>query len=113
MPGDQTLHLHHPAPTGTASPAATAHDTDIPSREPSASALVPLLVRAAAAARLCGVSRATWHRLAAAGRTPAPLRLGGSVLWRVEELTAWCHAGCPDRRTWEALRDAQQNGRRS
>ena len=82
-----------------------------PRREPGASALGPLLVRAAEAARLCGLSRATWHRLSAAGRVPAPLRLGGAVLWRAAELAEWCAAGCPDRRTWEALRPAQRDGR--
>jgi predicted DNA-binding transcriptional regulator AlpA len=87
---------------------AAAGDTASP-----AAAVAPLLVRAPEAARLCGVSRATWHRLAAAGRTPAPVRLGGAVLWRVDELRAWTEAGCPDRRTWDVLHSAQQSGRRS
>ena len=71
----------------------------------------PLLVRAPEAAHLCGVSEASWHRLRAAGRTPAPLRLGGSVVWRMEELREWCEAGCPARREWETRRAAQDNGR--
>jgi predicted DNA-binding transcriptional regulator AlpA len=90
-----------PALDGPAPPAAPG-DAPVPPAP-----LPPLLVRAPAAARLCGVSRATWHRLAAAGRTPTPLRLGGAVLWRVAELAAWTAAGCPDRRAWEALRQAQ------
>jgi predicted DNA-binding transcriptional regulator AlpA len=89
-----------------------AADTPVPAREPAASNLPPLLVRAAAAARLCGLSRATWHRLVAAGRTPAPVRLGGAVLWRVEELRRWVDCGCPSRHEWEALRAAQRDGRR-
>jgi predicted DNA-binding transcriptional regulator AlpA len=92
-----------PAPDGAALPPA-AGDTPAP-------VATPLLVRAPEAARLVGLSRASWHRLCAAGRTPAPLRLGGAVLWRVAELTEWCAAGCPDRRTWQALRGAQQSGR--
>ncbi len=72
-----------------------------------------LLVDAAEAARLCGVSPATWYRMAAAGRTPAPVRLSrGCVRWRAGELAEWVGAGCPDRRTWEALQAAQGNGRR-
>jgi hypothetical protein len=34
--------------------------------------------------------------------------LGGSTLWRVEEIRHWIDAGCPDRKTWEALQAAQQ-----
>ena len=70
-----------------------------------------LLVAAPDAARLCGISRATWHRLRSAGKIgPAPIRLGGRVLWRVEELREWVRCGCPPRREWEALH-AQRNGR--
>ncbi|HEY7311905.1 MAG TPA: helix-turn-helix domain-containing protein [Gemmataceae bacterium] len=76
--------------------------------------LSPLLVRRREAARLCGVSLAAWARLCAAGRCPAPIRLGGVVLWRVEELRAWTEAGCPDRASWEAWPRAAGNahGRR-
>lgn len=78
----------------------------IPAADPAA--LPPLLVRRRAAARLCGLSPASWDRLASAGRTPAPIRLGSAVLWSVEELRDWIAAGCPDRRTWEALRAAKK-----
>jgi len=80
--------------------------------QPSSSATIPepLLGGAAAAARLCGVSEATWYRMAAAGRTPAPIRLSrGCVRWRLNELRDWIAAGCPNRREWEACRLA--NGR--
>jgi predicted DNA-binding transcriptional regulator AlpA len=77
-------------------------------REPQAEGprpgVEPLLVPAPEAGRLSGVSEATWYRLAAAKRVPAPIRLGGRVLWRVAELREWVEAGCPDRRTWEARR---------
>lgn len=73
---------------------------------PAAATLPPLLVRRREAARLCGISPATWDRLVSAGRTPAPLRVGGVLLWRVSELASWTEAGCPDRKTWEALRAA-------
>jgi predicted DNA-binding transcriptional regulator AlpA len=67
----------------------------------------PLLVRAPEAARLCGLAGRTWRRSAAAGRVPAPLKLGGAVLWRVVELRAWVAAGTPPRERWEAMRAAQ------
>src|SRR4051794_29753633 len=54
-----------------------------------AAAVEPLLVPAGEAARLCGISEATWFRLKAAGKTPAPVKLGGRVLYRVEDLRLW------------------------
>jgi predicted DNA-binding transcriptional regulator AlpA len=65
-----------------------------------------LQVGAAGAARMAGVSKATWLRLRAADKTPSPVRLGGRVLWRVEELESWIAAGCPDGKTWRARRAA-------
>jgi predicted DNA-binding transcriptional regulator AlpA len=71
-----------------------------------------LLLTARQAAALCGVSAATWHRMVASGRCPAPVRLSaGCVRWRRGELEDWIAAGCPDRRTWEALQTAR-NGKK-
>jgi predicted DNA-binding transcriptional regulator AlpA len=72
-------------------------------------AVEALLVDAKEAARICGISEASWYRLKSAGKLPLPVRLGGRVLWRVEELRRWTVAGCPDLRTWQALENA--NGR--
>jgi predicted DNA-binding transcriptional regulator AlpA len=66
----------------------------------------PLLVAATDACQLAGVSKATWWRLRAADKIPAHVRLGGRVLWRVEELKAWIAAGCPDGQTWRSRRAA-------
>jgi prophage regulatory protein len=72
---------------------------------PEAPTVEPLLLTATEAARLCGVSEATWYRMASGARTPAPIRLSrGCVRWRLDELRDWIAAGCPDRRTWEARR---------
>jgi len=79
-----------PRPTAPEAPAAAAP------------ALAPLLLTARQSAALCGVSKATWDRLNAASKVPAPVRLGGRVLWRRTELEAWTAAGCADRRTWQA-----------
>jgi predicted DNA-binding transcriptional regulator AlpA len=57
----------------------------------------PLLVSAEVAARISGRSVASWWRDRAAGRTPAPIRLGGRTLWRIDEIRAWIAVGCPDR----------------
>src|SRR5262249_1364356 len=67
-----------------------------------------LLVPADVAGPMCGRSEASWWRDHAANRVPVPISLGGRTLWRVRELRDWVEAGCPDRRTWEAMR--RQNG---
>ncbi len=67
-----------------------------------------LTVDAEAAARLCGISRATWFRLTAEGRTPAPLRLGRCVRWLKAEVEGWLAAGAPPRDRWEALRQGRR-----
>ena len=43
----------------------------------------------------------TWD---AAGKLPAPVRIGGRVVWRVDEIRAWLAAGAPSRTEWEARR---------
>src|SRR5262249_33140903 len=73
----------------------------------------PLVVEAlqvpdTVAARLAGVSRATWWRLHAAAKTPAAVKLGRKCLWNRVEVESWIAAKCPDRRTWEAMRSQGQ-----
>lgn len=67
--------------------------------------LEQLALPAKDAAALCGVSRAQWWKLHAAGKIPLPVRLGTRApRWRVDELRAWLEADCPDRQTWEKMR---------
>lgn len=69
------------------------------------SAETPEALPAAAAARLLGVSRATFFKLHAAGKLPMPVYLTPRCpRWRRAELLAWLAAGCPDRRTWQRMR---------
>jgi len=69
-----------------------------------ATAVESLLVPDQIAARLAGVSRATWWRLHAAAKTPAAIQLGRRRLWSRAEVVSWIEAGCPVRETWEAMR---------
>jgi predicted DNA-binding transcriptional regulator AlpA len=85
--------------------------TTAPDRNGQQPALVPLLVDASAAAALCGVSNATWYRLMSAGKVPAPVRLGGRVLWRVRELELWTDHGCPERVEWLMIKAEADRGR--
>jgi predicted DNA-binding transcriptional regulator AlpA len=89
------------------------HDHPAAGRPKSLAASVePLLVPASDAARMCGLSEASWYRLKAAGKVPLPVRLGGRVFWRLDELRRWCAAGCPDLRNWQAL-ESTKSGRGS
>ena len=68
----------------------------------------PLVVDAKRLAKLlcCGLRTIRTHD--AAGKLPAPVRIGGRVVWRVSEIRAWLDAGAPDRETWEARRAARK-----
>jgi prophage regulatory protein len=88
------LNLHH---NGPANPLGAVGETV------DDSAFQPLLLSAEVAARMCGRSEASWWRDHAAGRIPAPIKLGGRTLWRAEELRRWVENGCPPRSVWEAL----------
>jgi predicted DNA-binding transcriptional regulator AlpA len=63
----------------------------------------PLLLTRRQSAAMSGVSPATWDRMTAAGRTPAPVRLsGGCVRFRRSDLLRWVALGCPPRDEFEA-----------
>jgi prophage regulatory protein len=47
------------------------------------------------------VSRRTVFRLNSLAKIPMPVRIGGAIRWRAEEISAWLAAGAPDRKTWE------------
>ena len=55
----------------------------------------------------CGIRTIrTWD---AGGKIPAPIRVGGRVVWRLDEIRDWLNAGAPDRTTWAAIRSARKN----
>lgn len=63
-----------------------------------------LLVTAAQAARMLGISERHFYKLHSSGRVPRPIRLGRTVRWRAAEFEQWLEAGAPNRAKWEALR---------
>ncbi len=71
----------------------------------------PLLVSDVEAAAMASVSRASWHRLRAAGKVPPSVRLGRVVRWRRADVVLWVEWGCPDAREFAARMAAA--GRRS
>jgi predicted DNA-binding transcriptional regulator AlpA len=70
----------------------------------ASSPLTPLCVDADGLAILLGISPRSVYRLNDAGRIPAPIDLGSSRRWFVEEILAWLRAGSPRRRQWVAMR---------
>lgn len=64
----------------------------------------PLMVSAKKSAEMFGLSRSTWDRHTLTGKVPKPVRIGRRVLWHLPELIEWGRAGCPDRRTWDAMK---------
>ena len=56
----------------------------------------PLLITARQLASKLNVSTRTLWRMLSAGRLPVPIRVGGIVRWRTEEIEKWISAGCPE-----------------
>lgn len=63
------------------------------------------------AKRLSISVRSVWRR-DAAGELPAPVRIGGAVRWRSEEVNQWIKAGCPSREVWERMNKGLVGGGR-
>ncbi|MCZ6652983.1 MAG: helix-turn-helix domain-containing protein [Planctomycetota bacterium] len=52
-------------------------------------------------ARRLRVSVRQAHRMNKAGLIPRPLRIGGVVRWREDEISRWLQSGAPVRSAWE------------
>ncbi len=57
--------------------------------------IVVTLICVEQVAALLNVSTRTVWRLLSAGRLPQPLRFGGNVRWRLDQLGEWIERGCP------------------
>ena len=55
----------------------------------------PLLIPVEQVAEMLNLSTRTVWRMLAAGRIPEPVRIGGSVRWRLARVRQWVDAGCP------------------
>lgn len=64
------------------------------------------LLTAKDAAKICRLSKRSWFRLSSAHRIPAPVKIGGSVRWRLSDIELWLSMSCPNRQEFEARRDA-------
>jgi len=64
----------------------------------------PLLLTAAEAADMLGVSRSVFYRWDARGDVPQPVRIGQVRRWSRLELLRWVERRCPPRHLWETQR---------
>lgn len=55
---------------------------------------VRLITADEVASILCVSTRTVW-RLLSTGKMVQPIRLGGSVRWRLDEVREWINNGCP------------------
>lgn len=55
----------------------------------------PLLITVEEFAELMQLSVRTIWRLNSSGQVPKPVRIGGTVRWRLEEVRNWIAEGCP------------------
>ncbi|MCZ6654516.1 MAG: helix-turn-helix domain-containing protein [Planctomycetota bacterium] len=67
----------------------------------------PKLLTVSALAGCLSVSVRQAHRMNKAEVIPRPLRIGGCVRWREDEISEWLKCGAPCRLEWEQRRDAE------
>ena len=48
------------------------------------------------------LSKRQIFRLSACGKIPKPLKIAGSVRWRLSDIELWLSMDCPERREFEA-----------
>jgi len=56
----------------------------------------------------CSVGARTWSRLHASGKIPRPVKIGGSVRWRLSDLDLWIAMDCPERQEFEARKGVEK-----
>jgi predicted DNA-binding transcriptional regulator AlpA len=79
----------------------------IASARPAEQLLDSLVLDTTQMCHLLRCSLATLHRRRSAGQLPRPIKWGGKLCWRADEVKAWVTAGMPDAKTWEATKEAR------
>ena len=70
----------------------------------------PKLLTVSALAGRLSVSVRQVHRMDKASLIPAPLKIGGCIRWREDEISAWLKRGAPARSEWEQQQATQTVG---
>ena len=53
-------------------------------------------------AKMISLSFRQVHRLNSCGKIPKPVKIGGALRWKREDIELWIAMQCPDRQTFEA-----------
>ena len=64
--------------------------------ELAAKEIAPVLIDVSDLATMLNISTRTVWRLLSAGKMLAPIRIGGAVRWRYQEVHRWIEQGCPE-----------------
>jgi predicted DNA-binding transcriptional regulator AlpA len=60
---------------------------------------------AADLSKLLRLAKRTIFRLKSSGKLPQPIKIGGAAIrWRESDIALWQEKGCPDQKTFEALK---------
>lgn len=61
------------------------------------------LLSAKTLGEMLSLSKRQVFRLNSSGKVPAPVRIGGSVRWRQNDIEQWISLDCPERKQFEAM----------
>jgi len=65
------------------------------------------LLTAKAVGQILSLSKRQIFRLNSSRKIPAPVRINGSVRWRQSDIEYWISWNCPDRKSFEAMKQAE------
>ena len=66
------------------------------------------MISAKELANMLSLSKRQIFRLDSCGKLGVTkLKIGGSVRWSATEISDWLAAGAPDRKTWQAMKEAK------
>jgi len=68
----------------------------------------PLTIRPKEAAKLLSISERKFNEMRAVGQLPPAIKLGGCLLYRVEDLRQWLAWDCPTLDKFEQLREGKR-----
>ena len=63
------------------------------------------LLSAKTLAKMLSLSARTVWRLRSSGKLPEPVKVGGAIRWRQQDIERWTAMGCPNRKEFEAFKD--------
>jgi predicted DNA-binding transcriptional regulator AlpA len=56
---------------------------------------------------MVNLSKRQIFRLNSTGKIPAPIKIGGSVRWKISDIEQWIIWGCPNRQDFNARMEAE------